>query len=112
MMHVAIHDALNAIDRRSQPYAFDAQAPAGASPDAAVAAAARDVLVALFPQLPGELGLTPDAAVEFVEAAYVAALAAIPDTPAKTQGILIGQAAAAAILDLRDARWVDHPALP
>ena len=102
MMHVAIHDALNAIDRRSQPYAFDAQAPAGASADAAVAAAARDVLVALFPQLPGELGLTPDAAVEFVEAAYVAALAAIPDTPAKTQGILIGQAAAAAILDLRD----------
>ncbi len=102
MMHVAIHDALNAIDRRSQPYAFDAQAPAGASPDAAVAAAARDVLVALFPQLPGELGLTPDAAVEFVEAAYVAALAAIPDTPAKTQGILIGQAAAAAILDLRE----------
>ena len=25
MMHVAIHDALNAIDRRSRPYAFDAQ---------------------------------------------------------------------------------------
>ena len=23
MMHVAIHDALNAIDRRSRPYAFD-----------------------------------------------------------------------------------------
>ena len=109
MMHVAIHDALNAIDRRSQPYAFDAQAPAGASPDAAVAAAARDVLVALFPQLPGELGLTPDAAVEFVEAAYVAALAAIPDTPAKTQGILIGQAAAAAILDLRDADGANTP---
>ena len=42
MMHVAIHDALNAIDRRSRPYAFDAQAEAGASPDAAVAAAARE----------------------------------------------------------------------
>ena len=39
MMHVAIHDALNAIDRRSRPYAFDMQEP-GASPDAAVAAAA------------------------------------------------------------------------
>jgi hypothetical protein len=23
MMHIAIHDALNAIDRRFQPYAFD-----------------------------------------------------------------------------------------
>jgi hypothetical protein len=102
MMHVAIHDALNAIDRRSQPYAFDGQAPAGTSPEAAVAAAAHDVLVAVFPQLPAaELGLTPAAAVALVEAAYVAALGAIPDGPAKTQGVLIGQAAAAAILDLR-----------
>jgi hypothetical protein len=30
MMHVAIHDALNAIDRRSRLYAFDVQAEAGA----------------------------------------------------------------------------------
>ena len=55
MMHVAVHDAVNAIERRSRPYAFDAQAAAGASPDAAVAAAARDVLVALIAQLPLEL---------------------------------------------------------
>jgi len=47
MMHVAIHDALNAIDRRYQPYAFDGHAP-DASPDAAVAAAAHDVLVAIY----------------------------------------------------------------
>ncbi len=56
MTHLAIHDALNAIDHRSRPYAFDATAKRGASPDAAVAAAARDVLVALLsqilPQLP------------------------------------------------------------
>ncbi len=55
MMHVAIHDALNAIDRRSRPYAFDVQAEPGASPEAAVAAAARDVLVPLIAQLPLEL---------------------------------------------------------
>src|SRR4029453_7752027 len=48
MMHVAIHDAVNAIDRRSRPYAFDVQAEAGASPESPVAAAARDVLVALI----------------------------------------------------------------
>ena len=60
MMHIAIHDALNAIDRRSRPYAFDMQAEAGASPDAAVAAAARDVLVPLIGQLP--LELTPSLA--------------------------------------------------
>ena len=109
MMHVAIHDALNAIDRRYQPYAFDGQAPAGTSPEAAVAAAAHDVLVALFPELPSELGLTPEAAVDLVEAAYVAALAAIPDGAAKAQGILIGQAAAAAILNLRDADGANTP---
>ena len=81
MMHVAIHDAVNAIDRRSRPYVFDVQAAAGASPDAAVAAAARDVLVALIAQLPLELHaqLCIDAGVASAQAAYAAALAAIPD---------------------------------
>ena len=103
MMHVAIHDALNAIDRRSRPYALDLQAEAGASPDAAVAAAARDVLVPLIAQLPLELHTQAcrDAGVASVEAAYTTALAAIPDSQAKGQGIAVGQAAAAAILDLR-----------
>jgi hypothetical protein len=103
MMHVAIHDALNASDRRSRPYALDVQAAAGASPDAAVAAAARDVLVSLIAQLPLELHTQAciDAGVASVEAAYTAALAAIPDGQAKAQGIAVGQAAAAAILDLR-----------
>ena len=45
MMHLAIHDALNAIDRRYQPYAYDTKAEPGTSPDAAVAAAAYYVLV-------------------------------------------------------------------
>jgi hypothetical protein len=103
MMHIAIHDALNAIDRRSRPYAFDMQAEPGASPDAAVAAAARDVLVLLIGQLPLELHTQPciDAGVASVEADYTAALAAIPDDQAKAQGIAVGQAAAAAILALR-----------
>ena len=51
MTHVAIHDALNAIDRRSRPYAWDGRAKRRASPDAAVAAAARDVLVALLNEI-------------------------------------------------------------
>jgi hypothetical protein len=103
MMHVAIHDALNAIDRRSRPYALDVQAEPGASSDAAVAAAARDVLVVLIAQLPLELQTQAciDAGVASVEAAYTAALAAIPDNLGKAQGIGVGQAAAAAILDLR-----------
>ena len=40
MMHIAIHDAVNAIDRRSRPYTFDVPVQPGASADAAVAAAA------------------------------------------------------------------------
>ena len=103
MMHVAIHDALNAIDRRSRPYAFDAQAQAGASSDAAVAAAARDVLVALIAQLPLELHdqACIDAGVASVESAYTAALGAIPNDQGKALGIQVGRAAAAAILALR-----------
>jgi hypothetical protein len=103
MLHVAIHDALNAIDRRSRPYAFDMQAEEGASPDAAVAAAARDVLVALIGQLPLELHSQDciDAGVASVEADYTKALAAISDDQSKAQGIAVGKAAAAAILALR-----------
>jgi hypothetical protein len=103
MMHVAIHDALNAIDRRFRPYTFDRQADPGASPDAAVAAAARDVLVPLLGQLPRELVSQAciDAGMASVEAAYNAALATVPNAPAKAQGIAVGQAAAAAILALR-----------
>ena len=113
MMHVAIHDALNAIDRRSRPYAFDAQADAGASPDAAVAAAARYVLVPLIAQLPLELHLQSclDAGVASVLAAYTAALADIPDGEAKMQGIAVGRAAAAAILELRAADGAVGPFL-
>ena len=103
MLHVAIHDALDAIDRRSRPYTFDMPAAPGASPDAAVAAAARDVLVSVIAQLP--LEITPPACIAAgiasVEADYTAALAAIPNNAAKAQGIAVGQAAAAAILALR-----------
>jgi hypothetical protein len=35
MMHLAIHDALNAIDRKYEPYAYDQKADLGTSPDAA-----------------------------------------------------------------------------
>ena len=48
-------------------------------------------------------------AVASVEAAYAAALAAIPDGRAKRQGIALGQAAAAAILALRAGDGSDTP---
>jgi hypothetical protein len=103
MVHIAIHDALNAIDRRSRPYVVDSQAPSGASPDAAVAAAARDVLVALIkqPLNPDFLAALRPAGLASVEADYTAALGAIAAGEAKTQGIDVGQEAAAAVLALR-----------
>ena len=104
-MHVAVHDALNAIERRSRPYAFATLQPLPeASPDAAVAAAARGVLVPLLEQLPAPFSDCAPASVAGVEADYAAALAAIPDGRAKEQGVSSGRAAAAAILAAADGR--------
>ena len=92
MMHVAIHDALNGIDRRSRPYAADLRAARRTSADAAVAAAAHDVLVPVLSSLsfflPEEC---IDAGVASVEADYTAALDAIPNGPPKARGINLGQ---------------------
>jgi hypothetical protein len=110
MVHVAMHDALNGIDRRSHPYAYDNKARVRASVDAAVAAAAHDVLVQVLSQIPAPF---PPACIAngiaSVEADYAAALAAIPDGPRKTQGLRIGQDAAAAILALRAGDGSDTP---
>jgi hypothetical protein len=45
----AVYDAVNAIDRRFTPFISQFNAPAGASLDAAIAAAAHGVLLGLFP---------------------------------------------------------------
>ncbi len=99
--HLAVHDALNAIDRRYEPYLYDARSEPGAAPAAAVAAAMR---VALIGALAGFGTLEQQAkAKERVEAAYAAALAKIPEGRARQDGIAAGQAAAAAMLTLRKA---------
>ena len=110
MMHAAIHDALNGIDLRSRPYAATLTAAPGASPDAAVAVAARDVLVPVLGSL--SFFLPADcinAGIASVEADYTAALGAIPNGTAKTRGVALGHAAAAAILALRSVDGFDTP---
>ncbi len=92
MTQAAVHDALNAIDRRYQPYAMDQQTDPNSSPAAAVAAAAHDVLVH---ELPTRLLA--------LDAAYAASLSLIADGSSKTDGIAIGQQAAATIIALRSA---------
>jgi hypothetical protein len=89
ILHAAIHDAVNAVERRYEPYTLSERPTAGANVDAAVASAARDVLVAL---VPGQRDRT--------EREYTAALAATPNA-GKEEGVMIGRRAAKANLDRR-----------
>jgi hypothetical protein len=114
MMHIAIHDAVNAIDPKYESYAYDKKADPGTSADAAIASAAHDVLIKGFSQLPSELFKKDciDAGIASVEAAYKVALDAIPDGSAKKQGIALGQESAAAIIVERaDDRSTEGPFL-
>lgn len=90
MVHVAVHDSLNAIERRYNPYTLDTSAPQ-ASPEAAVAAAVYHVLLAEISSQQAAL-----------DAAYTAFLSTIADGSAKLSGIALGEEAAAAILSLRN----------
>ena len=106
MMHVAIHDAVNAIDRRSRPYVYDDRVDPAASIDAAVATAARDVLVAVIGQLAADCAGT---GVAVTEAVYTAAMAAVPAGAARDAGVAAGHAAADAILARRADDGSDVP---
>jgi hypothetical protein len=90
MTHLAIYDSLIAITHDGQPYAVSIDAPHDTSAAAAVAAAAHRVLVNQVP-----------AQAASYDAAYAAALAAIPDGLAKTNGLALGEFIATQILALR-----------
>jgi hypothetical protein len=95
MVHAAVYDAVNSIDRGHDPYIGFIAAPAGASPRAAVAAAAHRVLVTLFDSKAD--------IVTFVENSYANSLAALGDEPqaAIQDGVSVGEQAAAALLAAR-----------
>lgn len=123
MMQLAVHDALNAIDRRYQPHLYLGEAGPTADPGAAIAAAARHVLVEVIPSWgkPEQRAK----ALSLVEGAYTAALAKLARGPARDAGLAAGQSAAAAILMARKddgssarswykpadtpGRWRPHP---
>ena len=89
MVHVAMFEAVNAIDRRYQPYKLELVADKGASREAAAATAAHDVLVSLFPDERSKL-----------EQALQVSLAKI-EGDGKTKGIELGKRAAAGMIALR-----------
>jgi hypothetical protein len=90
MLHVAMFEAVNAIDRRYAPYKLNLIADRTASREAAAASAAHDVLLALYPDQKPDL-----------DATLAASLAGIAETDAKSKGIELGKNAAAGIIALR-----------
>lgn len=90
IVQLAVFEAVNSITGNYKPYLGTIVAPAGASPDAAAAQAAHDVLVKYFP-----------ASQPTLDSQLAASLALIPDGQAKLDGIATGQAAAAAMIALR-----------
>jgi hypothetical protein len=89
MVHIAMHDALNAIRPRFDQYAYFGRSH-GANPIAAAAKAAHDVLVAVYPAQEATL-----------DAELARWLARVPDGSGETKALALGAEAAAAIVALR-----------
>lgn len=98
IVHAAMFDAYNSVDARYTPYYVPAPSANGASADAAVAQAAHDVLVALYPA--GE---------DFFDDALEQTLARVASRPARNKGIAAGAFVAEQILDLRAGDGADVP---
>jgi hypothetical protein len=90
MLHVAMFEAVNAIDRRYTPYKLNLSADRSTSREAAAASAAHDLLAALYPDQKAD-----------IDATLATSLSAIADGDAKSKGIELGSKAAAEIIALR-----------
>ena len=98
VVQTAVYDAVNAITKRYPPARGPLQAAPGASVEAAVAATNRATLAVLAP---GQHAT--------IDKAYQAAVAPLPEGPAKTAGIAVGEQAATAILALCAGDGFDTP---
>jgi hypothetical protein len=90
LVQAAVYNAVVGVEGRYAPYRFHAQAPRGASAQAAAVAAAHQVLVTYVPSAQAAL-----------DARYAASLAQIPGGTAQTQGIAFGIRAADSVIRLR-----------
>ena len=88
IVHIAIFDAVNAIAKRYRSYTGIPDASSGASIDAAIAQAAHDTLVVMYPSQKAHC-----------DQLLAEELARIRDSRAKSEGIQVGQRAARAILE-------------
>jgi hypothetical protein len=90
MVHVAMFDAVNSIERRYRPYLVQLSAAPTTSKEAAAAAAAAAVLAAIDEKTAGEM-----------KGALATYLASISDGAAKSDGVKLGEAVAAKVLEAR-----------
>ena len=90
MLHTAMFEAVNAIERRYAPYKLTLSADRATSKEAAAATAAHDVLLSIYPDQKAVL-----------DTALAASLSGIPETEAKVKGIALGKEAAEGVIALR-----------
>jgi hypothetical protein len=89
MVHAAMFDAVNSIERRYRPYLVQLPADSAMSKEAAAAAAAA-VLATIDEKTGGEM-----------KVALATYLAPIPSGAAKSDGVKLGEAVAAKVLEAR-----------
>ncbi len=95
MGNTTMHDVLNAVDRRFDPYAYDGRVTRPLSVEAAIATGTYEVLASIGQGLP-----TPDA-LNFITQAYNDYMAALDQCDEVTRGKALGHDAATAMLALR-----------
>lgn len=100
LLHVSIYEAVNSIKRTHEPYIGFIDPGGNANMKAAVSAAAHRVLVTQYPSRQA-----------IFDAKLAEVLATIPNVPAKTRGIALGEAAADQVLAARanDNSDIDTP---
>jgi hypothetical protein len=90
MVHAAMYDAVNSIDRRHEAYAVDVKAAAGASMEAAAVAAAHGILVRALPTQKSML-----------DSERSKSLSGIPEGHVRDSGIAVGEQVAEKLFALR-----------
>jgi hypothetical protein len=98
MVHVAMFEAINAIEQRYKPYLGKVPPSPDASPEAAAAAAARGILTQLYPNQNASF-----------DKALAATLGAIPEGDAKASGLSLGDRVAQELYSTRAAEIGTSP---
>jgi hypothetical protein len=98
MVHVAMSDAVNSVQGKYARYVAKGELARDASAEAAASSAARQVLLQAYPNQKAA-----------IDEAYAKSIAGVPDGPAKTAGLALGEQIAALVLADRAADGTSAP---